>query len=127
MQSMVAVVQEDACSICYGDMHERGTKFAPELVWCQQGCGHSVHARCLNVWAKHQVTHVLKAASVQYNYYNVFVSVPDRRWRLSLLLDSPMNWVCHILPIYSVSTTLLLAWLLTFLNLHSLDCVAWQY
>lgn len=59
---MVAVIQEDACSICYGDMHERGTKFAPELVWCQQGCGHNVHARCLNVWAKHQVTHVLKAA-----------------------------------------------------------------
>ncbi len=36
-------------------MHERGSRAAPELVWCQQGCGHNVHARCLNVWAKHQV------------------------------------------------------------------------
>ncbi|KAL0037874.1 hypothetical protein WJX79_003280 [Trebouxia sp. C0005] len=48
--------QEDACSICYGDMHERGSRSAPELVWCGKGCGHNVHARCLNVWAKHQTT-----------------------------------------------------------------------
>ncbi|DBA80680.1 TPA: hypothetical protein ACH3X1_007921 [Trebouxia sp. C0004] len=37
-------------------MHERGSRSAPELVWCQKGCGHNVHARCLNVWAKHQTT-----------------------------------------------------------------------
>ncbi|KAL0037055.1 hypothetical protein WJX77_010709 [Trebouxia sp. C0004] len=48
--------QEDACSICYEGMHERGSRSAPELVWCQKGCGHNVHARCLNVWAKHQTT-----------------------------------------------------------------------
>lgn len=48
-------MQEDACSICYGDMQERGSRAAPELVWCQAGCGHNVHARCLNVWGKHQV------------------------------------------------------------------------
>ncbi|KAL3163058.1 hypothetical protein ABBQ32_009480 [Trebouxia sp. C0010 RCD-2024] len=50
------VEQEDACSICYGDMREGGFRAAPELVWCRTGCGHNVHARCLHIWAKHQAT-----------------------------------------------------------------------
>lgn len=49
-------MQEEPCSICYGDMAGSSQKGrAGELVWCKQGCGHNVHARCLHVWAKHQV------------------------------------------------------------------------
>lgn len=64
------MLQEDACSICYGDMQERGSRVAPELVWCQEGCGHNVHARCLNVWGKHQVKQQV------FLYLLVFLLVP---------------------------------------------------
>ncbi len=46
-------VEGSQCPICFEDMHE-GDRPArtTRLVWCQYGCGASVHAMCMDEWKK---------------------------------------------------------------------------
>lgn len=43
----------EPCPICYEELDNVPEA---ELVWCQHGCGHNIHGRCLVMWAEHQTT-----------------------------------------------------------------------
>ena len=58
-----ALEADEACPICYEPMRaaasasssKRDFDHGDDLLWCERGCGRNVHARCLSLYAQHQV------------------------------------------------------------------------
>ena len=46
-----AIDEGDVCAICQEELEEEG---AEPTTFCKQGCGNSVHAKCMKVWAEHK-------------------------------------------------------------------------